>query len=209
LLEEIVMRHLVQSPRCSSWWGVLALVALLALAGCSDASAPNPPDGGGDVATATPALTPTPVHIAGWQTYSDKTYAFSIQYPPGWTAALEPQQQGAPYEVVGFFQAGSGSNGAAPTQNVITVTVGMNQPDTVDSAAPPGFAPNGSIVVGGTTQTLLTGPGTSGGQGLLATLALDNQIFVFYSTADTASTSLFQQTFTQMLSTFQLATPSS
>jgi hypothetical protein len=196
------MKRLVQSPRRGWCWLVLA-AALLVLSGCGDVSVANAPGGDNTVATATSAPDPTPAHIPGWRTYSDKQYSFSIQYPPNWTALLEPQQQGAPYEVVGFFPAGSGSSGAAPTQNVITVTAGMNQPNSIDSSAPPGFAPSGSVNVGGTTQTLLSGPGSNGGQGALVMLAGDNEIFVFYSTADAASASSFQQTFTQMLSTFQ------
>ncbi|HEY7357764.1 MAG TPA: hypothetical protein VH590_14905, partial [Ktedonobacterales bacterium] len=57
--------------------------------------------------------------------------------------------------------------------------------------------------VAGTPRTLLSGPGSAGGQGLLVTLTQGKQVFVFYSTADDASAALFQQTFTQMLSTFE------
>lgn len=184
----------------------MALVALLALSGCGDTPASNPPEqgGGADIATATPTANPTPAQIAGWRTYSDSTYAFSIQYAPTWTTTLEPQPPNAPYEVVAFFPGKSGSNGAAPTQNVITVTAAMNQPDVIDSAVPPGFAPDGSVSVGGTTQPLLSGPGSAGGQGLAVMMALSNEVFLFYSTADDASAALFRQTFTQMLSTFQI-----
>ena len=90
------MPRLVRSSRRRSWWLLLAFVALLVLSGCNDTSASNAPQSGGG-ATATPAPTPTAVHIDGWQTYSDKAYAFTIQYPPQWTALLEPQPQGTPY----------------------------------------------------------------------------------------------------------------
>jgi hypothetical protein len=183
---------------------VLALVALLALSGCGDTSTPGPSGGSGDAATATPTANPGPVSIPGWQTYTDASFAFMVQYPPNWAKALEPQPQGALYEVVGFFAVGSASKGAAPTQNVITITAGQNQPNSTDGSAPPGFAPAGSVVVDGTTQTLLSGPGSAGGQGLLVMFALDNQIFLFYSTADALHAAQFHQTFTQMLSTFQV-----
>jgi hypothetical protein len=198
------MPRLVRSPRRRSWWLLLAFVALLVLSGCGNTPASNPPSpgGGGVVDTATPAPDPTAVHIDGWQTYSDKTYAFTIQYPPKWTALLEPQPQGTPYEIVGIFQA-SAAGGAPPTQNIITITVQQNQPDTGDNGTPPGFAPSGSVNVGGSSQPLLVGPGSAGGQGLLVTFAQNNDIFVFYSTADSASATNFQQVFTQMLSTFQ------
>lgn len=105
--------------------------------------------------------------------------------------------------MVGFFPTGSATGSAAPTQNIITITAQQNQPDTGDNGAPPGFAPSGSVSVGGTTQPLLSGPGSAGGQGLLVTLAQNNQLFLFYSTADNASADSFRQVFTQMLSTFQ------
>lgn len=199
------MPRLVRSPRLRSWWLLLAFVALLVLSGCGDTSVSNTPssDGGNNGATATPAPDPTSAHIDGWQTYSDKTYAFTIQYPPRWTALLEPQPQGTPYEVVGLFPTPGTAGSAAPTQNIITITVQQNQPDTAGDGTPPGFAPNGSVSVGGSPQPLLVGPGSAGGQGLLVMVAQNNDIFVFYSTADNASASSFQQVFTQMLSTFQ------
>lgn len=196
------MRNFVRLPRCS-WYVVLALAALLALSGCSDTAASGPSGGAGDVATATPTI-PGPASIPGWQTYTDTSFGFMVQYPPDWAEALVPQQQGAPYEVAGFFARGSANKGAAPTQNVITITTGQNQPNSTDSSAPPGFAPAGTVVVDGTTQTLLSGPGSASGQGLLVMFALNNQIFLFYSTADAASAAQFHQTFTQMLSTFQV-----
>lgn len=199
------MPRLVPLPRRRSWWLLLACVALLVLGGCNDTSASNPPQSGGgaDVGTSTPAPDPTAVHIDGWQTYSDNTYAFTIQYPPKWTALLEPQPQGTPYQVVGLFPTPGAAGSAAPAQNIITITVQQNQPDTGDNAAPPGFAPSGSVSVGGSSQPLLVGPGSAGGQGLLVMYAQNDDIFVFYSTADSASASSFQQVFTQMLSTFQ------
>jgi hypothetical protein len=206
LLERMMIRRFVRSPRRRAWYVALAAAALLALSGCSDTPAPTPV--AGSTATATPTLIPTSAPVPGWQTYSDKTYAYTIQYPPGWTALLEPEPQGAPYEVIGFFAAGNGGSGAAPTQNVITVTAEQVQPDTVDNGTPPGFAPAGSITVAGTTQTLLSGPGSSGGQGLVVMLALNNDVFLFYSTADAASATQFHQTFIQMLSTFKLASSS-
>ncbi len=197
------MRDSVRLPHCS-WYVVLALAALLALSGCGETAASGPPGGAGDGATATPTAIPTPASIPGWQTYTDASFGFLVQYPPNWMEAPVPQQQGAPYEVLGFFARGSANKGAAPTQNVITITTGQNQPNSTDSAAPPGFAPAGTVVVDGTTQTLLSGPGSAGGQGLLVMFALNNQIFLFYSTADAASAAQFHQTFTQMLSTFQV-----
>ena len=198
------MPRFVRSPRASWWYVTLGAVILLALGGCSNPSPPAPDGGNGNGQTAGATPTPTSASIPGWPTYSDTIYAFAIQYPQNWTALLEPQQQGAASEVVGFFASGSAVNGAAPTQDVITITAGQAQPDAGDSAAPPGFAPNGSIDVGGTNQTLLSGPGSGGGRGLLVMAALDDRIFIFYATADSASAALFQQTFTQMLSTFRL-----
>ncbi len=191
---------------CYSWYVVMALAALLALGGCGDTSVSNPFGGDGSAATATLAPEPTLAHIDGWQTYSDTTYGFIIQYPPDWTAALGPQQgAGVPSEVVKFFATKRGSAGTPPTQDVITITAEASKPNTVDATVPPGFAPNGSVAVGGATETLLSGPGSTGGQGLLVMLALDTQVFVFYSTADDASAAFFRQTFTQMLATFQSA----
>ncbi len=195
-----------QSFRRSAWLLMASLVALFALSGCGGDSAPPAPSGGDTNVTPTPTLapSPTPVHINGWQTYSDKPYAFAIQYPPNWTEMLEPEPQGAPYEVVAFFPAGTTSGNMAPTQNVITITVGANQPNTVDNPAPDGFMPTGTVNVAGTSQTLLTGPGSNGGQGLLVQYAQANQVYLFSSSADDASANAFQQTFTQMLSTFQM-----
>jgi hypothetical protein len=201
LLEDMTMSRLVRLPR-SRWWSLaLTLAALLALSACGDSSAPKTSGGPGNTVT----VTPTVAVPASWQTYHDTPSAYSIQYPPGWASMLEPEPQGAPYEVVGFFAAGTASNGTAPTQNVITITSEQSRPDTVDSAAPPGYAPGGSITVAGTSQTLFVGPGSTGtGQGLVVLMAQGNQIFLFYSTADAASAAQFKQTFLQMLTSFQL-----
>src|SRR5579859_1642253 len=191
LLEDTTMYRLRQSFRWGVWLLAVAAVALLALSGCGGDSSTPAPSGGDTNVTATPtsAPSPTPVHINGWQTYSDNLYFFAIQYPPNWTEMLEPQPQGAPYEVVGFFPAGTTSNNMAPTQNVITITVGVNQPNTIDSPAPDGYMPDGTITVAGTSQTLLAGPGSNGGQGLLVQYAQDSQVYLFSSSADDASAS--------------------
>ena len=199
------MRCLLRSSRRESWFLGMILGALLALGGCGGGVSSTPPGDTGGLATPTAAANPTPAHIAGWQTYSDAQYRFTIQYPPNWTAQLAPAQQGAtPYEVVDFFPAGSGSGGAAPTQNVITITIVMAQANSVGDTAPPGFTPSGSVAVDGTMQTLLIGPGSNGGQGLLVMFANGDQLYSFASSADTAHASTFQQTFIQMLSSFQV-----
>jgi hypothetical protein len=206
LEEKESMYRFVRSLRASWWYALLGGAVLLTLGGCGSAAPPAPPEvkGDGQTPLATTTPNPTPASIPGWPTYSDNIYSFAIQYPQDWTSLLEPQQQGASYEVVGFFATGSPLNNVAPTQDVITITAEQVQPDTSDSGAPPGFAPSGSINVGGTNQTLLSGPGSTGGQGLLVMAAWDDRVFIFYSTADNASAALFQQTLTQMLSTFHV-----
>jgi hypothetical protein len=155
----------------------------------------------GSTATPTTAANPTPAHIAGWQTYSDRQYQFTIQYPPDWTAQLAPPPQGAASdEIVAFFPNGSGT---PPAQNLITITIAPSQANSVGDTAPPGFAPSGNVTVDGTSQTLLSGPGANGGQELLVLFANGNQLYLFASNADTSNAPAFQRTFTQMLSTFQ------
>ena len=195
-------------PRHCAWCFLIAAVALVVLSGCGDTSTAPPQGGNGNTATATAAPNATPVSLPGWQNYSDAALHYAVQYPPGWTALQEPQPQGAPYEVLALFVAGSENNGAAPAQNVITITASQGSPDSVDTGAPPGFAPGGSVTVAGTSQSLLIGPGASGGQGLLVMFAQDNALFAFYSTADDASAASFRQTFTQILSTFRLTATS-
>lgn len=206
LLEDITMGRLGRFPRYCAWYFLMATAALIAFSGCGDTSASPPQGGDGNTTTATSAPGATPASIPGWQNYTDAAFHYAVQYPPGWTALQEPQPQGAPYEVLGVFVAGSENNGAAPTQNVITITASQGSPDTVDTGAPPGFAPSGSVTVAGTSQSLLIGPGASGGQGLLVMFAQDDALFAFYSTADDASAASFRQTFTQILSTFRLTT---
>ncbi|GEM_PF-3210759 len=177
------------------------LAALLALSGCGGGASSNSPVDTGSTATSTPVANPTPARIAGWQTYSDTRYQFTIQYPPDWTAQqAPPSPDAASDEIINFFPNGSG---APPAQNVISITIAPSQANSVGDVAPPGFAPSGSVTVDGTSQTLLSGPGASGGQELLVLFANGNQVYLFASNADTANAPAFQRTFTQMLSTFQ------
>jgi hypothetical protein len=198
------MSRLVRSPRSPAWMLVLGMAALLALSGCGDATQPPPSSN----KAATPTATPTIAVPAGWQTYNDAAFTYSVQYPPDWASLLEPQPQGAPYEVVGFFAKGAASNGTAPTQNVITVTGSHSRPDTTDAGTPPGYAPAGKVTVAGTNQTMYVGPGYNGqGQGLVVLVAEGQQLYLFYSTADTASEAQFKQTFLKMLASFQILSP--
>lgn len=199
------MGRLGRFPGCGVWC-FLVVAALLALCGCGD-TPPEPPQGAdGSTATATSAATATPASFPGWRTYTDAAFHYAVQYPPDWTAVQEAQPADAPYQVLALFPGRSGSSSAVPRQNVITITASQGSPDTVDTGAPPGFAPGGSVTVAGTSQPLLVGPGAAGGQGLLVMFAQNDALFAFYSTADDASAAAFQQTFTQILSTFRLVT---
>ncbi len=194
------MRSLLRHLCCSAWLLGLALL----LSGCGDTvTAPNPLGGTDTAATATPPANPTPAHIASWRTYQDSRFAFSIQYPPDWTAQVDTHvDEAAPYEVVSFFPTATPRTDKAPVVNVISITVGTAEANTIGDAAPPGFTPTGKVAVGGTMQTILSGPGQQGGQGLLVMYFQGGRYYLFSSNAESASASLFQQTFTQMLSTF-------
>lgn len=182
---------------------MLACLLLFALGGCASATTTTPAASTGDTPTptATTRVSPTPASIPGWQTYSDTNYPFAIQYPPAWTALPDAHLEGSPaYENVAFFP---GSGKQLPTNNFIMMTIALESPDSGTDAAPPGFAPAGMVMVGGLEEPLLAASAADGTQRLLALLPEQGEIYLFSSQADTASAAAFQQTFTQMLSTFQ------
>ena len=203
------MLSLMQSPRRHPWLAGLALVTLLALGGCGGGASPtrSSTQRSGSATATTPAQptasSPTPAS-GGWQTYTDSTYVFTIQYPAAWMEQVQAQPQNTPYEIVGFFPPASETNGQFPTQNVITITATTGQPSSVDGPPPAGFAPNGSVNVAGVNETLFSGPDPAGGQELLVMFASGTQLYLFTSKADTADAATFQQTFSQMLATFQV-----
>lgn len=199
------MPGVLRSSRRNGWLLGLCLAALLAPGGCGGGASPSPPVDTASTATPAAAANSTPAHIAGWQTYSDTQYQFTIQYPPNWTAQLAPPPQDAPSdEIVNFFPPSSPSGGSTPSQNVINITIAPANASSVGDIAPPGFAPSGNVAVDGTSQALLSGPAANGGQELLVLFANGNQLYLFASSADPANGATFQQTFTQMLSTFQV-----
>lgn len=197
------MLRLLRSFRRDGWFLGLLLAGLLALGGCGSGAASNSPGNAASTATPTAVMVPTPASIAGWQTYSDTQYQFTIQYPPNWTAQLAPPAQNAPSnEIISFFPADSASGSTTPTQNVISITITTGSANAGD-ATPPGFTSSGSVPVDGMSEPLLSGPTATGGQGLLVVFSTGDQHYLFASSADAANASMFHDLFIQILSTFQ------
>jgi hypothetical protein len=179
---------------------MLALVAMLGLSGCTD-NAPAKPTV--NVLPTTPLQQPTQSPLAGWQTYQDSMYLFAIQYPPQWSALATPHPSTTPpYEEVDYFPQASGPT--PPTLNLVSLIVAQTTPNSPDSSVPQGFTPVGMVLVSGQEELLYTGPDPAGGQDFVVQFAQNGELFLFSARATTANADALKQTFTQMLSTFQL-----
>jgi len=204
------------SPHRFIW--LVCLLALLVLSGCDSGTPPssasknsNPAGNNGQAATATAAGTATPLPsptatpAPTWLTYTDGNYPFSVQYLSNWNLLPDAHLDAtSPYKILSFFPGPSQSS--APTLNVISITIGINQPNDTESGPPQGFVPDGTVTVNGTTQTIFSGPGADGGQALSLEYSQGSRIYLFASNAAMVSAAFFKQTFLTMLTSFHAQT---
>ncbi len=187
---------------------LVSLLILLVLSGCDSPSSTtrnnHPPGGNGPAGTATRTTSPSPTAspVPTWQTYTDGNYPFSVQYWSDWNVLPDAHLDATPpYKILSFFPGPSQSS--APTLNVISITIGVNQPDDTQSGPPQGFAPDGTVTVNGATETIFSGSGANGGQELSVEYSQGSHIYLFASNAALASAPTFKQTFLKMLASFQ------